>query len=308
MPGIGKTTWMLKGFGPGLALFLAAGILAPGEARAMVPLGFGLLLLLLVLNALQVRPVRPSMLLAALRPLGLGLLVTYGLVPLLVVAAAHLLLDDRWLVFGVAVAALTPVAVVAPHFAAALGHDEVLAALLVFVSMALCPVVFPLGLWGFGFDPKAFPLLFLAKLMAALVLGPLLFAALWRRLAPGTLRPVLAAAPAANFLLLGALMYVLVAMTWRQYLAGSLPFCTLVVLAGLLLAQSLLPLALVPLLAGTRFSPPVFGALVASCSMRNAALAVGLLLLVEPRAAVAPAFGLLANAVIFSLLPWVRAR
>ena len=274
---------------------ILGGVLFPYQSLNLVWAASILLFFLLLFNVLEVDVLSA---LSALRGTGkltaLRLALLFGFFPVLQTVAASLVLTDRDHIFGVAMASLAPPALVVPMFLRRRGGNVaggvsivVLATLL--YPLLLVPMIHMLGFSAIYIDTRAL-FLYLTLLTVAPVLCAMVFSLLLPRMKLTLLKHV----AVLNSLVLGLLMFILVGSalnhvplrTWRSENAVWLTVLLLWMDFGVYFLL--------------RWTWDKDSAILLSC--RNFAIPASLLLFFDPKAALAPAIGLVVHAVFFQWL------
>ncbi|MGE0528297.1 MAG: hypothetical protein AB7G93_16270 [Bdellovibrionales bacterium] len=300
---------MLKLFSAPIVVGIALGLLFPYQSLSLIWVSSILLFLLLFLNTLSVdsRKIFAVSRNQAWQSLTAQVLIFF-IFPVIQTGAAAAILHDPDFVFGVAVSSLAPAALVNPFFAHVRGGDRALALLNVILSTVLSPLLtvpllFALGL-GAVFINSRFLFVYLIGLTALPVLLSFGVTTLW----PGAGARIQRILPAANSLILAALMFILVGSSLnrvpvRLLLKGDFPNLLLLFVGidfGIFIAVR----------AAAKLFLPIPGAetLALSVATRNFAVSASLMLLFHPKAALPSAAGLIIHCLFFQWLVWRGAR
>lgn len=231
-----------------------------------------------------------------------GLLVVFIIVPGILWMPAKLLLTDQQLLFGFVFSSLCPVAMVAPYFSQIHRADSELSMTLVIVSMLICPLIIPIGLNMLVPISTSIDLTPLIRYMFFLVVIPLLLSAAVSNYLP-RVRMWLSryegffGSTALSFLIF-SLFGTITSKVNMSYL-DIWDFASIFFLAFL---QDFGFLMIARCALKRRLNGTVFRAIIISASMKNIAIAAGILLIYDPRAAVAPALAFIAHAALFTFL------
>lgn len=299
----------IKGlFGLPILGAVAAGIIFPYTALTLMPFGFVLLFLLMLFSGFTIdwRRVPPAA--GQAKHLCLGLTLMFLVFPLLQLLLAKALIDDTDYLAGIAFASLMPAALVAPYFTKEVGGDEEFSFILMVLSMLLAPVISPalLKLFTASFLPvQTWPLI---KSMLLLVTAPLAVSYVLARFAPRVRSAFVPHLGVANMAALSLLVFILFGnaagrLNLHYEFQGLL--WRLLVLAFF---QDFGVLFLTRFMLCRRMAPAAANGLMVSLSMKNVAIAAGILLFYDPRASLAPALVFIAHAFLFSFLPAMAPR
>jgi len=228
--------------------------------------------------------------------------------PVCTAALTILAVKDQDFVFGVAVAALAPCALVNPFFANHRGGDQGLALLNVVVSTLLCPLItVPMLAWS-KLSPVFLDVQFLLVYLSLLTVLPVLlsFGVTW--IFPKIAGRAARWLPAGNSLILALLMFILVGSSINRVplrLLLSRDFAALVIIFVLVDFG---------IFAALRWSAGQFvkraGAetLAISVASRNFAVSSSLMLAFHPKAALPSAVGLVIHCFFFQWLLNSKAK
>lgn len=299
---------MVKLFGLPIMAAVFAGIFFPYTALSLMPFGFIFLFLLMLLSGLTIE--WPKVLNSLQRPFELltSLFFVFLLFPLLHLLLAKLLISDSQFLEGILFGALMPVAIVAPFFTRQLGGDEELAFLIMVLSTLAAPFIAPLLLKQLTASIITVQTLPLIKNMLWLVTLPLLCSFLISHYLPNCkkwLTPYLAA---GNMGSLGVLIFILFGTAVSRLHLGYEPKMEIGKLLTLAFIQDFGSLFLARFIMQKLFVPQKATAFMVCLSMKNVAIATGILLFYDPRAALPPAFVFIAHACLFSFLPLLKKQ
>ena len=303
---------MANVFGLPIVLAIVLGFTFPYTAVLLMPYGIVFLFLLMIWAGLTIDWSKLRNVSRYLKELSVGLLFLYILFPSVQSLLAHWLLTDSQYLYGVVFASLCPVAIVAPFFSQLTQSDEEFSFLLMAVSMVLFPIAAPIGLQLFLSSSVPVNLTPLVKYMLLLVTVPLSISYLISRYLPGlrtAIQPYLAPLNMGSlsiliFILFGTAVgrlnvnYTATHEIWTLLLLGFLQDFG-VLYAG----RSLFRLW---------FERDIANSLAISLSMKNVAIAAGILLFYDPRASFPAALVFVAHACLFSFISltgsWKNAR
>ena len=229
-----------------------------------------------------------------------GLFFLYIVFPINQWALARLWVTDKQHLFGLLFASLTPVAIVAPYFTRLADGDEDLSFLLLLFSTLICPILVPSMEWllpssGVRVDPGL-----LTRSMVLLVVAPVVVCLPFQRMFPGLragLRPYLAP---LNIFCLSALIFILFGaasarLNWEYARQGELWR-----LLALAFVQDFGVLVAAYVFFRAFWSEREARAVAISLSMKNVAIAAGMLLFYDPRASIPASLVFIPHALLFS--------
>jgi len=296
---------LLKLFSLPILVGIGFGVVFPYQSMSLIWLSSILLFLLLFLNtlAIEVGQVRLS-LSQNWSPSLLALFLIFGLFPLILAAAARLLLKDQDFAFGLVVSALAPCALVNPFFARLRGGDAPLSLVHVILSTLACPFLTLPMLKALGFESVYldfnYTLLYLASLTILPVGVSLLVARAW----PTIQKKMAPALPPLNSLILAMLMFILVGSSLSRVPVRFLSQSDFLVLIAFYLLMDF------GFYWGVKYSGRLFfnaatsETLALSVASRNFAVSASLMLFFHPKAALPSAVGLMIHALFFQWLVW----
>ncbi|MBU0673312.1 MAG: hypothetical protein KJ950_01560 [Proteobacteria bacterium] len=297
---------MTRFFGLPILLAVVAGIIFPYAALSLMPYGFVFLFILMLLSGLSIDWSRlPA---AFKRPgelLG-GVFLIFAFFPLLQLVVARLLIDDAQFLTGIVFGSLMPVALVAPFFTRELGGDEEYAFLLLVCSMLVSPLIAPICLSFLTADILPIRMVPFMKNMVLLVTIPLAASYLVARLMPGLRLRIVPYLAVGNMAALSVLIFILFGNAVGRINLGYESWPEISRLLLLAFFQDFGVLLLARALVGRIISEGAATALMVSLSMKNVAIATGILLFYDPRAALPPALVFIAHACLFSFLPLAK--
>lgn len=281
---------------------IALGLAFPYTALAWSRFGFVFLFLLMLVAGLSFdwsrlrrgRQLMPRVLVA--------MVFLYLIFPLNQWALARAWIDDKQYLYGLLFASLTPVAIVAPFFTRLTDGDEELTFLLLIASTLICPLAVPLMNFllpdsGVRIDPGL-----LTRSMLVLVVAPVViclplarwFPQLRARLGPAIAPLNLACLSVLIFILFGSAA----ARLNLDYVRSS-EFAKLMVMAFL---QDFGVLGVTYWVFRQFWEARAARAVAISLSMKNVAIAAGMLLFYDPRAALPASLDFIPHACLFSFV------
>ena len=299
---------MTKIFGLPIIIAILLGISFPYFALSLIPLAFAFLFLLMIWAGFTIEWNRIKAILRQPIIVIVGLIFLFCIFPILQWVLARFLVRDIQFLYGLVFASLTPSAIVAPFFTQVIDGDEELSFLLMVSSMLLCPIISPLMLnllIGELIPIQTWPLF---KYMVLLITVPLMISFLISSYAPSIKRKIHPHLPLLNMISLSILIFVL----WgnaisRLNLSYTMP-SDIAIIIILVFFQDFGILFISRLIFSRLYQGPSARALAISLSMKNVAIAAGLLLFYDPRASFPPAMAFIAHAFLFNFIPVFRKR
>lgn len=293
---------MTKAFGLPVLAAITAGILFPYTAISLIPYSI-LFLAVLMINAGLVIDWRETVVISSRAgEIGLGVLLLFIFFPLLLWLPASYLVSDQQYLYGFVFSSLCPVALVSPYFTRIHEADEQLSFLLMIVSMVLCPLIAPAGLALLFSSSVSLNLIPLMRYMLLLVTVPLLISILIARFLPAVRRQVLRFDGVVNALTLSLLIFTLFGSARGRVSLYYTDFTEILVLLALVFLQDFGVLIAARKLLNRVVPPKAADALAISLSMKNVAVAAGILLVYDPKASFVPALAFVAHAFLFNFL------
>jgi len=294
-------------FGLGILIAIILGILFPSVAQSMINLGIFFLFILMFLSGINLEWLKLKQASKKSTLIIISMFYIFLVIPFLIYLISKFLFSDVHLIYGTVFAALTPVAIVAPFFTDMLDGNKELSFVLLLLSMLLCPFITPIILsWLIGpLYPVSTWLIF--KNMLIIIPLPLLVSYLIQRFFPRICKVFSRNIAFLNFISLFFLIFILFGVTVFHLNLSYISFWVLTnTLAKLLLVTFIQDFGIFFLswfLFSFLVNKETNRALKVSFSMKNIAIAAGLLLLHDPRAAIAPAIGFIAHASLFNAIP-----
>lgn len=297
---------MAKLFGLPIIAAIIAGILFPYTALSLLPFGFVFLFVLMLLSGFSIDWHRlPGMMNRPVQLL-LGLFLVFIFFPFMQLMLARFLIADSQFLVGIVFASLMPVALVAPFFTRQLGGDEELAFLLMVLSMLLAPLVAPFLLKQLTATVLPIQMVPFMRNMLLLVTVPLLFSYLISKYLPKIRAAVVPYLAVGNMVTLGVLIFILFGTVVGRLNIGYESNAEIGKLLVLAFFQDFGVFFLARIFVGRIFTVREANAVMVCLSMKNVAIAAGILLFYDPRAALAPALVFVAHACFFSFLPCLK--
>lgn len=294
---------MAKFFGVPIIISMFMGMMFPFLALSLMPLAFVFLFLLMIWAGLTINwnrlwkiPGQPIEIL-------IGMVFLFVLFPVLQWLIARFLVRDLQLLYGLVFASLTPAAIVAPYFTRLIRGDEELSFFLMAISMLLCPLITPLMLeWLVG-DIVAFQIWPLFKNMLLLVTVPLSISFTISAYLPKLRQKVTPYLSLLNMSSLSVLVFILWGNAIGRLNLSYTSLADIMVIVSLVFFQDFGILCISRLLFARYFDFSTANALTITLSMKNVAIAAGLLLFYDPKASFPPAVAFVAHACLFNFIP-----
>lgn len=297
---------ILKLFGIGILISIGLGLIFPYVAISIMPLSFVFLFLLMILAGLTIDWRKLRAVVGHPKELLIGNLFLFILFPLVQFLLAKLLLVDSQFLYGVVFSSVTPVAIVAPFFTGIINGDKELSFLLLVTSMLLAPFVSPLVLRLYAGPLLTISTRLIFMNMMLLIPLPLLISFLVARYLP-SLRGCLNRHMALlNLICLSVLIFILFGVSVSKINLHYVTWHEIAALIGLGFFQDFGILFLAGIVFPWLFLRKKANGLKISSSIRNIAIAAGILLFYDPKAALAPSLGFIAHAFMFNAIPLFR--
>jgi predicted Na+-dependent transporter len=294
---------MINVFGLPIMGAIVLGILYPYIAISLMPYGGVFLFLLMVCAGLSIE--WKKLVQVTRRPLELliGLVFLYLIFPFLQYLLARWLVTDEQFLYGLVLASLCPVAIVAPYFTRLTGGDHEYSFLLMVVSMILCPIVAPPVLTLLLAPSIILNVGPLMKYMLLLVTVPLLVSYVISRFLPRVRHFLSPRLGIINVSSLSMLIFILFGTAAGRINISYSPVTEISILMILAFIQDF-GVLFISLAIFRHFinASSIVNALAISLSMKNVAIAAGVLLIFDPRASLPPALGFVAHAFLFSFI------
>jgi predicted Na+-dependent transporter len=296
-------------FGLPIIAAVVLGIFFPYFALTLIPLAFVFLFLLMILAGLTIKwSLLKTTFHQSFKILS-GLVFLFFIFPLLQYGLAKVLIRDIQFLYGLVFASLTPVAMVAPYFTSVVKGDERLSFLLLVTSMLLCPFIAPPVLklfFGHHIAIQTWPLF---KYMLLLITLPLMISYWVSKYLPSVTQRLIPHLGLLNMVILSILIYILWGNTAGRINLSYTVTMDIIFILGLVLFQDFGVLFISRWLCFKRYRNKAEArAFSISFSMKNVAVAAGLLLFYDPRAALPPAMAFIAHALLFNFIPFFRKK
>lgn len=229
--------------------------------------------------------------------------------PLIQYSIAKVMISDIQFLYGLVFASLTPIAIVAPYFSKLVQGDEGLSFLLMITSMLICPFMAPPLLRILLGQHIAIGTLPLFKNMLLLITLPLLISYLFSKFLPAVKERLSQHLGILNMTTLSILIYILWGNVSHSVNLSYTSTSEIILIVALVFIQDFGVLFISLYLFGRLWrKPSETRAFAISFSMKNVAIAAGLLLFYDPKAAFPPAVAFIVHALLFSFIPVFRKR
>lgn len=300
---------MARIFGLPIVAAIILGILFPYTALSLVPFSIFFLVVLMINAGLTVKWQDAIAAIHRFREVALGLFFFYFFAVILWIPAVYILNDQQYL-YGFVFTTLCPLALVAPYFTRVNGADEQLSFLVMVASMILCPIIAPLVLTALFSTSVSLNLSPLLRYMVLLVTAPLIVSMLIGHFLPGLRRFLLRFEYITNILTLSLLIFALFGAARGRININYVDPAEIAALLALVFLQDFGVLVAARKVLGYITPPSIADSLAISLSMKNVAIAAGILLVYDPRASLVPALAFVAHAFLFNFLavPWLYRR
>jgi len=300
---------MVKIFGIPIILSILLGLLFPYIALYLMPWGILFLFLLMFWSSLTINWGRLKNLGQSFRVIIIGLFFLFIFFPLLQSILAKWLIADQQLVYGLIFSSLTPVAMVAPFFTKILKGDEELSFLLLITSMVICPFITPFFMQllnPYVTNPISVWLLF--RNMVLLISIPLFLGFLVYLYLPKLKNAISTHLAILNTICLSILIFIFFGTALHKINLKFVSTYDIIMTLVLVFCQDFLTFFLSRLIFTKLFDYKKASALIVSISMKNVAIAAGLLIFYDPKAALPPALAFIAHACFFNFIPFARFK
>jgi bile acid:Na+ symporter, BASS family len=288
-----------KFFGLGIMLVIGLALLFPYVAIELHSLTIFFLFFLMIINSTSINWGDFKYNRENIWKIVLANLIIFLGVPFIVFLFASFLLSDNQYIYGAIFSALTPTAIVAPFFTKTLKGNKELSYSILITSMLISPIAIPFLLKIMvGSLPISSVLIF----RDILILVPLPFALgfiIWKYL-PKFSTSISKNGPTLNFIFLGFLVFILFGVSFNKFNFNDTSNVLLLKLLSIVFVQDFGMIILWGFLSSKFKNSKDWLAIIISVSMKNIAIAAGILLLHDPKAALVPALGFIAHAFLFT--------
>lgn len=286
---------MIKFFGLPIIIALGIGYLLPYYGLKLSPYAFIVLFLMMTFSSLDIKWSYLKKTLEYKKELTIGLFLLFLFFPLAQWFLAKLFLTDESFILGTVFSSLCPIALVAPNFAKLHKSDEPLTYLFMIFSM----LIFPFILFPLNQSPQ-----FKAVLIDALLLVffPILIASSLNLLLPRLSIKLKKIATEFNMFAIAFLAFIYLGSSISKLNLEYTPIKEIFGIITVLAFQDFGVYFLARFILGNIFEAKIANALAISLSMKNIAVAGGVLLFIDPKASMASALGFLVHAALFSFI------
>jgi predicted Na+-dependent transporter len=287
-------------FGVGIFIIIALALIFPYTAVMLHPTSTLFLFLLMLTNSLLIDWSKLKNIYQHIKLVLFANVVIFIITPFIVFLFANSLLDDDQYIYGAVFSALTPAALIAPFFTKTLKGNKELSYSILLSSMILSPIAIPIMLKVIigPLLPISASLIF--KDILLILPLPIVLAYITWQINPKVNKSIQKNGPILNFIFLGSLIFILFGTAFNKFNFNSTNNVLLIKLLILAFLQDFAIIILWGFIARKFKDKKDSLALIISVSMKNIAIAAGLLLLHSPKAALAPAIGFIAHAFLFT--------
>ncbi len=233
------------------------------------------------------------------------LIFLYLIYPALQYCLVIFLVPNRQLQSGLLLASLTPIALVAPYFTKQVDGDVELAFILVIISTILFPLISPTILKLV--IPQALPieLLPLFKTSILLTTVPVTISFVIAKYIPLIKTKLQKALGSLNMLSLTVLIYILWGTAVSKFNINYISWRDISILLGIMFFQDFGILLISKIIFKQVKNIKIAKTICVCLSMKNIAIAAGILLFYDPMAAIAPTVGFIAHAFLFNFITYL---
>ena len=297
---------MVNYFGLPIIVAIGLGIIFPYIAFQLIPVSIAFLFLLMYCAGLTIDWKNLSYRQILSPAIIIGLLFSFVLLPFAQWIIARQVISDSQYLYGLVLASLCPAAVVAPFFVRSVDADENVSFILIVVTMILFPFVAPVVLNVLLDHDVYFNREPIAKYMLLLTTLPVLLGYLTYRFIGKIPDRRMNWAGVFNMLCLSFLIFILFGNATRSINLNYIDFNDIALLLLMVFIQNFVVLHICKLIFLKVYSVELAMSMAITLSMRNYAVAAGILLYYDPRASIAPALGFVAHAILFNLIYLAR--
>ncbi len=236
------------------------------------------------------------------KPIALTLIISFFLIPAVQYILARLFLSNYILIYGVLVAALSPVAIVAPMFTQWHKGDAELSLSLFFISTCLFPAVLLFALPLVNFNQWHFDLIPVIKFASIISILPLIISLFFLKFFKNFSNFLKGQIPWVNSLLLAVIVFTLFGNIQHKVNIHYLNYSELIPLLFIMIVPDFGVYVLSQKFLNSYFTPFTKNAISISLSMKNLALSAGILLGHAPLASLPLALGFVVHSIFFGYL------
>ena len=281
-------------------LVISVALMFPHVAATLHPLAIFFLFSLMIISSASVKWSAFTFKKENMWKIALANILIFFVSPFIVFLFATFLFSDNQYIYGAIFSALTPTAIVAPFFTRVLKGNHELSYSILLSSMIISPIAIPVLLKIFV--GSLLPVSFALLLKDILIIVPLPLALgylIWKYL-PKLSTSISKNGAFLNFIFLGFLVFILFGVSFNKFNFND---TNNILLSKLLLISFIQDFGMIFLWGF--FNNKIKNkedslAIIVSVSMKNIAIAAGILLLHDPKAALVPAIGFVAHAFLFT--------
>lgn len=297
---------MEKIFGIPILIAIVLGILFPYVAFELVNTGLIFLFMLMFFAGLTIDWNKLSLKYLLSPTILVALFFLFVVFPVCQWLIAKLIISDSQYLFGLVLASLCPVAIVAPYFCKVVDSDAEVSFYLVVISMLIFPFVAPVMLGLLSDSSLVFESGPIVNYMVLLTTVPLFLGFIVYKYLRRLRDYLNERAGIINSICLSFLIFLLFGTAARRTNMSYTGWEEIAAILAIVFVQNFVVLiaARSTFLLVFPFRQAISMAI--SLSMKNYALAAGILLFYDPKASLAPALGFLAHAVLFNIIPLMK--
>lgn len=297
-------------FGVGIFVAILFAFFFRYTASSFSPYSLFLLFSLMFLSGFNLDWSKLKIVISNPKPIVFSNLLIFLIIPIVVLVVSRLILTDEAYIYGAVFSALTPTAAVAPFFASIFKTDKELSFVTLISSMILSPFVIPplLALFVGGYLNIPSSLIF--KDILILVPLPILLAALTKKIFPFVFEFLKKSLPLLNFFILSFLIFIQFGSSFNRLPLNYIDARNIIGLVIIAFIQDFFLLLFLKPIVDHFQNKEVGISILISSSMKNIAIASTILLLYNPKAALAPAIGFVAHSFLFTplILFWLTKK
>ncbi len=289
-------------FGIGVILIILLALLFPYTAIKLHPIAIIFLFLLMLVNSLMIDWPKLKDITKNIKLVLLANFFIFIISPAIILLFAKYLLNDNQYIYGVVFSALTPTALVAPFFTKILKGKKELSYSILLSSMILSPIAMPIMLKILVGPLLPISTYLIFKDILLILPLPILISYILYKYNTKINPFIKKNGAILNFILLGSLIFILFGTAFNKINfnnTNNILFLKLLILAFI---QDFAIIILWGFISNKFKNKDDSIAIIVSVSMKNIAIAAGILLLHDPKAAIAPAIGFIAHAILFTPL------
>lgn len=241
-----------------------------------------------------------------IKPIGLTLIISFLIIPAIQYILAKIFLSNYILIYGVLVAALSPVAIVAPMFTQLHKGDTELSLSLFFISTCLFPVILLFALTISSFNQWHFDLIPIIKFASIISIFPLIFSLLFLKFFKKLSLFLKKQVPWINSLLLSIVIFSLFGNINHKINTNYLEYSELIFLMAIMIIPDFGVYIFSQKILTKYFTPFTKHTISINISMKNLALSAGILLTHAPLASLPIAMGFVVHSLFFGYLFFLK--